>query len=68
VFVGAVPWPEAPERRVRRLGNHIARLPLGWFQANRAGSVGRLTSQGVIDVMGVPAHLLRPVVIEARRS
>ena len=45
-----------------RLGDHIARLPLGWFDADRVGSVGRLTSQGVIDVMGVPAHLLRPVV------
>ena len=45
-----------------RLGDHIARLPLGWFQADRVGKVGRLTSQGVIDVMSVPAHLLRPVV------
>ena len=45
-----------------RLGDHIARLPLGWFGAERVGQIGRLTSQGVIDVMGVPAHLLRPVV------
>lgn len=45
-----------------RLGDHIAKLPLGWFQADRVGKVGRLTSQGVIDVMGVPAHLLRPFV------
>lgn len=45
-----------------RLGDHIARLPLGWFGPERVGQLGRLTSQGVIDVMGVPAHLLRPVV------
>ena len=45
-----------------RLGDQIARLPLGWFDGGRVGSVGRLTSQGVIDVMGVPAHLLRPIV------
>lgn len=45
-----------------RLGDHIAKLPLGWFDAGQVGRVGRLTSQGVIDVMGVPAHLLRPVV------
>lgn len=45
-----------------RLGDHIADLPLGWFRADRVGQVGRLTSQGVIDVMGVPAHLLRPVI------
>ncbi len=46
----------------RTLGDHIAKLPIGWFEAERVGRVGRLTSQGVIDVMGVPAHLLRPVV------
>ena len=45
-----------------RLGEHIAKLPLGWFEADRVGKVGRLTSQGVVDVMGIPAHLLRPVV------
>ncbi|MEM9096662.1 MAG: ABC transporter ATP-binding protein, partial [Pseudomonadota bacterium] len=45
-----------------RLGDHIARLPLGWFGAERVGQIGRMTGQGVIDVMGVPAHLLRPVV------
>ncbi|WP_422368585.1 ABC transporter ATP-binding protein [Pelagibius sp.] len=45
-----------------RLGDHIAKLPLGWFATDRVGPVGRLTSQGVIDVMGVPAHLLRPVI------
>ena len=45
-----------------RLGDHIARLPLGWFEADRVGKIGHLTSQGVIDVMGLPAHLLRPLV------
>ena len=50
------------EALFNRLGDHIAKLPLGWFDASRVGPVSRLTSQGVIDVMGVPAHLLRPVV------
>lgn len=45
-----------------RLGDHIATLPLGWFDTARIGQIGRLTSQGVVDVMGVPAHLLRPIV------
>jgi ATP-binding cassette subfamily B protein len=45
-----------------RLGEHIVRLPLGWFTSDRVGRVGRITSQGVIDVMGVPAHFLRPLV------
>ena len=46
----------------RRLGDHIATLPLGWFRADRAGTVGRLTSQGVVEVIGVPAHLVRPIL------
>ena len=33
-----------------------------WFDATRVGSLARLTSQGVIDAMAVPAHLLRQVV------
>ncbi len=33
-----------------------------WFDATRVSSLARLTSQGVIDAMGVPAHLLRQVV------
>lgn len=44
------------------LGDQIARLPLGWFDGSRVGALGRLTSRGVIDVMGIPAHLLRPVI------
>lgn len=46
----------------KRLGTHIARLPLGWFTETRTGKLGVLTSQGVIDVMTVPAHLLRPIL------
>ena len=46
----------------RRLGDHRAALPLGWFGPERVGELGRLTSQGVTDVMGAAAHLLRPMV------
>ncbi len=46
----------------RRLGDHVAALPLGWFGAERVGELGRLTSQGVTDVMGAASHLLRPMV------
>lgn len=49
-------------RLFRRIGDHLAQLPLGWFDDERVGSVGRLTSNGVVDVMGMPAHLLRPLV------
>lgn len=46
----------------RRLGDQIARLPIGWFAPERVGSVGRLSSTGVLNIMGVPAHHLRPLV------
>lgn len=45
-----------------RTGDHLAKLPLGWFDPSRVGQLGRLTSNGVVDVMGVPAHLLRPLL------
>ena len=45
-----------------RLGDHIATLPLGWFSGEQVGYLGQLTSKSVIDVMGVPAHLLRPLL------
>ncbi|GAA2251894.1 ABC transporter ATP-binding protein [Streptomyces amakusaensis] len=45
-----------------RLGDHVSTLPLGWFTAERTGGLAQLSSKGVVDVMGVPAHLLRPVI------
>ena len=50
------------DRLFTRLGDHIAGLPLGWFETDRVGRISRLTGQGVIDVMGVPAHFLRPII------
>ncbi len=44
------------------LGDHVARLPLGWFTAARTGELAQLTGKGVQNIMGTPAHLLRPVV------
>jgi ATP-binding cassette, subfamily B, bacterial IrtB/YbtQ len=52
----------AAEGLFERLGAHLARMPLGWFGPARTGPVAQLTGQGVIDVMGVPAHLWRPII------
>ncbi|MFD4444779.1 ABC transporter ATP-binding protein [Nocardia sp. NPDC058519] len=46
-----------------RIGNHLARLPIGWFNSERTGPVGRLLSKSTMDVANVPAHLLRHVVV-----
>ncbi|MEV6522834.1 ABC transporter ATP-binding protein [Longispora sp. NPDC051575] len=45
-----------------RLGDTLAGLPLGWFSTDRTGRLGRMVTQGVTQVMGVPAHLLQPLV------
>lgn len=45
-----------------RLGDHVATLPLGWFTPARTGALAQLASKSVVDVMGAPAHLLRPLV------
>ncbi|MFD9032246.1 ABC transporter ATP-binding protein [Streptomyces sp. NPDC059567] len=48
-----------------RLGDHLARLPLGWYGAARVGEVSVLAGQGVLRAMSVLAHLLAPVVSAA---
>lgn len=45
-----------------RLGDHLARLPLGWYSTGRVGQVSVLAGRGVLDAMGVIAHLLAPFV------
>ncbi|MYR60323.1 ATP-binding cassette domain-containing protein [Streptomyces sp. SID625] len=45
-----------------RIGDRVAELPLGWFAPERVGQLGQLTTKSVMDIMGVPAHLLRPLV------
>ncbi|MER7151690.1 ABC transporter ATP-binding protein [Streptomyces lydicus] len=46
----------------RRLGDHLARLPLGWYGAGRVGEVSVLASRGVLQAMSVIAHLLAPFI------
>ncbi|ASR37601.1 ABC transporter [Prauserella marina] len=45
-----------------RLGDHLARLPIGWYTAGRVGKVSVLASSGVLEAMGVIAHLLAPFI------
>ncbi|GGT82748.1 ABC transporter ATP-binding protein [Actinomadura citrea] len=45
-----------------RLGDHLARLPLGWYSTGRVGEVSVLAGQGVLQTMGVIAHLLGPYI------
>ncbi|HEX6358127.1 ABC transporter ATP-binding protein [Actinophytocola sp.] len=45
-----------------RLGDHLARLPIGWYSAGRVGEVSVLASRGVLQAMSVLAHLLAPFI------
>lgn len=48
-----------------RLGDQLARLPLGWYSTNRIGEMSVLASRGVLEAMSVIAHLLAPFVSAA---
>ncbi|WP_395107097.1 ABC transporter ATP-binding protein [Actinomadura sp. SCN-SB] len=45
-----------------RLGDHLARLPVGWYGAGRVGEVSVLAGRGVLEAMSVIAHLLGPLI------
>ncbi|GAA3193937.1 ABC transporter ATP-binding protein [Actinocorallia longicatena] len=45
-----------------RLGDQLARLPVGWYGAGRAGEVSVLAGRGVLRAMSVIAHLLGPFI------
>jgi ATP-binding cassette subfamily B protein len=46
----------------RRLGDHLARLPIGWYSAGRVGEVSVMASHGLLQTMSVAAHLLAPFI------
>ncbi|TQJ00542.1 ATP-binding cassette subfamily B protein [Amycolatopsis cihanbeyliensis] len=45
----------------RRLGDHVATLPLGWFSSEQVGRLSRSATGGTLMVTNVTAHLLTPV-------
>jgi ATP-binding cassette subfamily B protein len=45
-----------------RLGDHLARLPIGWYSARRVGEVSAMGSSGLLAALGVAAHLLAPFI------
>ena len=46
----------------RRIGDHVVTLPLGWFVRANTSRLGLLLSQGVMDILGLPAHQLTPLL------
>lgn len=46
----------------RRLGDHVASLPLGWFSSEKVGRLSRSATNGTLMVTNVTAHMLTPLV------
>lgn len=44
------------------LSKKIVNLPLGWFRRNQIGEVSEMFSKGVINVMGLTAHIIKPII------
>lgn len=48
-----------------RLGDHLARLPLGWYGTERVGKIAVTAGPGVLRAMSVIAHMLAPFIAAA---
>ncbi|MDF5819631.1 ABC transporter ATP-binding protein [Corynebacterium felinum] len=46
----------------RKLGDQIAKLPLGWFHQAKAGQISRMVSSELLMVGEVIAHLFSPMI------
>lgn len=46
----------------QRIGDHVARLPLGWFTTQNTGHLGHVITQGMMAVAQLPAYVFTPVI------
>ena len=46
----------------QRIGEHVARLPVGWFTVQNTSRLGHVITQGMMAVAQLPAHVLTPVI------
>ena len=45
-----------------RLGDHVARLPVGWFSAQNTARLSHVASQGMMELAQLPAHVFTPLI------
>ncbi|QLG94202.1 ABC transporter ATP-binding protein [Pseudomonas yamanorum] len=50
------------QRGRHRLGDHVARLPVGWFNAQNTARLSHVTSQGMMEMAQLPAHVFTPLI------
>ncbi|MGZ2749060.1 ABC transporter ATP-binding protein [Burkholderia stagnalis] len=46
----------------QRIGDHVARLPVGWFTPDNTARLSQIVSHGMMEVAQLPAHLFTPVI------
>lgn len=46
----------------RRMGEHMATLPLGWFTKERSGQMGNLMTRDIMMIMNLPSMFLRQYI------
>ncbi|QPF76535.1 ABC transporter ATP-binding protein [Roseateles sp. DAIF2] len=45
-----------------RLGEHVLRLPIGWFTPANTARLGHVVTQGMMSLAQLPAHVFTPVI------
>ncbi|WXL25994.1 ABC transporter ATP-binding protein [Ectopseudomonas mendocina] len=45
-----------------RLGEHVASLPVGWFNAHNSGRISHVAGQGMMGIAQLPAHVFTPLL------
>ncbi|AZC23937.1 ABC transporter ATP-binding protein [Pseudomonas sessilinigenes] len=48
-----------------RMGEHIARLPVGWFTPEHNARLGHVITQGMMAIAQLPAHVFTPLISAA---
>jgi ATP-binding cassette subfamily B protein len=46
----------------QRVGDHVARLPVGWFTPGNTARLSHVLTQGMMALAQLPAHVLTPVI------
>lgn len=50
------------QRGRHRLGDHVARLPVGWFTAQNTARLSHVATQGMMEMAQLPAHVFTPLL------
>ncbi|MCU1717150.1 ABC transporter ATP-binding protein [Pseudomonas sp. 5P_3.1_Bac2] len=45
-----------------QLGEHVAQLPIGWFNPANTARLSHVSSQGMMEIAQLPAHVFTPVL------